>query len=151
MKLINKIALGLVALLVLIQFIPVDRSVPEYDPSQSITALTNAPESIQTTLKNACNDCHSYETTYPWYSKIAPVSWWIQDHINEGRGHLNFSIWGSYAPKKASHKMEECAEETGEGKMPMNNYTWMHPEAKLTDAQLSELISWFEMQEKLMK
>jgi hypothetical protein len=102
-------------------------------------------------LKNACNDCHSYDTNYPWYSKVAPVSWWIQDHIKEGRSHLNFSIWGSYKPKKAAHKMEECAEEVGEGKMPMNNYTWMHSEAKLSDAQLSELITWFETQEKLMK
>ena len=151
MKLIKKIALGLLAVLVLIQLVPVDRSVPEYEPNQTLVELTKAPESIQTILKNACNDCHSYDTNYPWYSKIAPVSWWIQDHIKEGRSHLNFSIWGSYKPKKAAHKMEECAEDVGEGKMPMNNYTWMHSEAKLSDAQLSELITWFETQEKLMK
>lgn len=151
MKLLTKILLGLLAALLLIQFIPVDRSVPSFDESQTLIALTSPPEAIQTMLKNACADCHSYESEYPWYARVAPVSWWIQDHITEGRGHLNFSIWGSYPTKKAAHKLEECAEETREGKMPMNNYTWMHPEAKLTDAQLGELIEWFETQERLLK
>ncbi|MBR9921915.1 MAG: heme-binding domain-containing protein [Bacteroidetes bacterium] len=144
-KLIRRILLGLLAVLVIIQLIPVDRSVPEnMDGRQDFITMMNPPAEIATLLTDACYDCHSYKTKYPWYSKVAPVKWWIQDHINEGREHLNFSVWGSYEAKKADHKLEECVEEVEENKMPLDSYINMHPEADLTTEQRAQMTAWFD-------
>lgn len=87
----------------------------------------------QDLAQRACMECHGGQVQMPWYGKIAPISWFIVDHINEGREHLNFAT---------SHKIEldEIQEEIHEGKMPLNSYTWLHPEAKLTANEKQELI-----------
>ena len=143
-KLIRRIALFLLLALIVIQFIPVNRSAPEVDPSQDFVSAYEMPSDFYTLVKNACYDCHSNEVEYPWYAKVAPVNFWIQDHVNEGREHLNFSIWGSYDIERRLHKLEEMAEEVEEGHMPLNSFTWMHPEARLTDEQRDDLVGWFE-------
>ncbi|MCB0707540.1 MAG: heme-binding domain-containing protein [Saprospiraceae bacterium] len=142
-KLVRRILLGLLAALVIIQLIPVDRSIPELDGREDLFSIVPASAEIATLVKESCYDCHSYKSEYPWYSKVAPVSWWIQNHINEGRRHLNFSVWGSYPEKKADHKLEECVDELKEGKMPLPSFVRMHPEADLTDTQRADLVAWF--------
>ncbi|MCB9081822.1 MAG: heme-binding domain-containing protein [Lewinellaceae bacterium] len=136
--------LGLLALLVVAQLFRIDKTNPPADPAQDMMTLLSPPAAVSTILKDACYDCHSNLTKYPWYTNVAPVSWWIKDHIDEGRGHLNYSEWGTYSPKKAAHKMEECVEMTEEGEMPMDSYTWAHPEARLTAEQRSTLVDWFK-------
>lgn len=86
--------------------------------------------------KRACFDCHSNETVWPVYSHVAPFSWLVQHHVEDGREHLNFSEFD-----KPQHDADEAAEEVEEGKMPMDNYVWLHPEANLTDAEKAELIA----------
>lgn len=130
--------------MVIIQFFRIDKSIPKYNKNKDLISLTNPPEQIETLLKSSCYDCHSYETNYPWYSNIAPISWWIGHHIDEGREHLNFSEWGNYTAKKAEHKLEECAEETEEGEMPLSSYTITHSDAKLTHEEIELLEEWFE-------
>ncbi len=71
------------------------------------------------------------------------MSWWLKDHIDDGRHHLNFSVWGTYTAKKADHKLGECIEMVEEGEMPMTSHTLMHPEAKLTTAEKAKLVAWF--------
>ena len=111
-KWIKRILLGLAALLVIAQLIPVDRSIPDnIDGMQDFITMTKPRAELATLMVDACYDCHSYKTKYPWYAKVAPVKFWIQNHVVEGREHLNFSTWGSYEPKKADHKLEECVEE----------------------------------------
>ncbi len=141
---IKKIIFGVIAVLLLIQFIRIDKTNPPVDASQDFIQLTNAPAEVAQIMKDACYDCHSHETAYPWYTNVAPVSWWVKNHINDGRRHLNFSVWGTYEPKKADHKLEECYEEVEEGNMPMDSYTWAHAEARLTDTQREQLVSWFK-------
>ncbi len=141
---VKKILLGLVAVLIIIQFFRIDKTNPPVDNSQDFMTLTSPPAEVAQIMKDACYDCHSHETAYPWYTNVAPVSWWIKKHINEGREHLNFSIWGTYTAKKADHKLEECYEEVEEGEMPLNSYTWAHAEARLTDTQREQLVSWFK-------
>jgi len=97
-------------------------------------------------LKTSCYDCHSNQPTYPWYTNIAPVSWWIKHHINEGTHHLNFSIWGTYSEKRKNHKLEECIEMIEEDEMPMSSYKIMHAESKLTDTQKLQLVEFFKAQ-----
>ncbi|MFN4086257.1 MAG: heme-binding domain-containing protein [Spirosomataceae bacterium] len=102
----------------------------------------NVPEPIQITLKKACYDCHSNHTVYPWYSYVQPVGWWLNHHVEEGKEHLNFSEFGNYPLKKADHKLEEVMESQETHWMPMDSYTWMHPEAKLTEEERLALINW---------
>ena len=134
---------ALVALLI-IQFIPVDRSVAKVEELSDIFSEYQASEEIQSLVKAACYDCHSLKTKYPWYSQIAPVSWWMKHHVDEGREHLNFSVWSKYSPKKADHKLEECIEEVQEGEMPLSSYTLTHGDAKLSTDQKNTLVNFFK-------
>ena len=101
--------------------------------SYILYAETNPSAKVQTILKNACFDCHSNNTRYPWYSKITPVNYWMADHIKVGKKKLNFSKWSEYSLKRKEHKMEELWEEVEEKEMPLNSYTWTHFDAQLTD------------------
>ncbi|MBI1305976.1 MAG: cytochrome C [Bacteroidetes bacterium] len=141
----KKVILALVAILVLIQFIRIDKSVPTVpEGAKDITASMEVPSDIALMLKTSCYDCHSNETVYPWYSNIAPVSWLLGNHIKDGRKHLNFSVWSTYPDKRMKHKMEECAELVEEGEMPMDQYLWMHSNAKLNSDQTAKLVDWFK-------
>jgi len=110
--------------------------------------LTNPSDDISAMLKTACYDCHSHETKYPWYSNIAPVSWWIKGHIDEGKKNLNFSEWGNYPLKKANHKLEESAEEVEEKHMPITPYMFTHPAAKISSEQRTALVDFFKSKMK---
>lgn len=141
---LKNISIFLVFLLLLIQSVRFGKTKEPIDPSKDFVELTSANAEVTHTLKIACYDCHSNQPIYPWYSDIAPVSWWMQNHINEGRQHLNFSIWGTYSEKRKDHKLKECIEMVEEGEMPMNSYTWIHKEAKLTEAQKLQLVEFFK-------
>lgn len=120
-----------------------DRSVPETDPSSDFLKVTKASRPVAKLLKTACYDCHSYQTEYPWYANIEPLSWWIDDHINEAREELNFNIWAEYTTKRADHKLEEAAEKVEEGEMPLPSYTWLHWDAHLSEEEKTLLVNWF--------
>lgn len=139
-----------VLLLVILQFVTsffiVDHVNPESDPDTDFFQLVNVPTEISSIMKTSCLDCHSNNTSYPWYSNIFPVNVWIDDHVKDGRKHLNFSNWGTYELKKQAHKMEECFEEIEKGEMPMESYTYIHSDAKLDDNQKKLLVDWFKNQ-----
>ena len=147
---LKNIGIFLVFLFLVIQSIRIDKSTEPVNPTTDFIALTSANAEVANTLKIACYDCHSNQPTYPWYTNIAPVSWWIKHHIDEGSHHLNFSIWGTYKDKRKHHKLEECIEMVEEGEMPMSSYTLMHGEAKLTDAQKLQLVEFFKVLKNAM-
>lgn len=130
--------------MVIIQFIRIDKSVPEYDKSGDFTAVNSQDAEGIKLLKNACYDCHSYESKYPWYSNIAPVSWMVGHHIEEGREHLNFSLWTSYSVEDKAEIIEESCEEIQEGEMPMSGYVRMHAEADLSEQDKQVLITYLK-------
>lgn len=136
MKIITKSLIGLAALTAVIQFIQPDRSNPE------VTADFDGPEPVKAILQAKCYDCHSNETIWPWYSYVAPVSWWIADHVQEGREELNYSEWGSYSAKRRTKKTEETYDEIADGYMPLKSYLLIHPEAKVTDSELEAVENW---------
>lgn len=140
----KNIGIFLVFLFLLIQSFRIDKNTEPVNPVTDFIVLTSANAEVANTLKIACYDCHSNQPTYPWYTNIAPVSWWIKHHIDEGSHHLNFSIWGTYKDKRKHHKLEECIEMVEDGEMPMSSYTLMHGEAKLTDAQKLQLVEFFK-------
>jgi len=136
----------IMAVLVFMQFFRIDTTKPEYDRGLDIFAYSEADPAVVTSVHNACYDCHSYETVYPWYVQFAPVSWFMKHHIDEGRHHVNFSTWGDYPDNKKSHKLEECIEMINEGEMPLSSYVLMHSEAKWTDEEKSKVLQFFKSQ-----
>ncbi len=142
MKLKYKILTGIIAVLVVIQLFRIDKNIPEVDPKIDFITVSNAPPEIGSLMKSSCYDCHSFETGYPWYSNISPVSWWLKAHINDAREELNFSVWGSYSIKRKDHKLEEIADEVNEGHMPLPSYLILHQHAKLDDKQMDTFVNW---------
>ena len=141
---LKNISIFFIFLFLIIQSISIDKTIAPANLTKDFISLTAANSEITTMLKSSCYDCHSNQPSYPWYTNIAPVSWWIKHHINEGREHLNFSIWGTYKEKRKNHKLDECIEMIEEGEMPMSSYTLMHSDAKLSDAQKMQLIEFFK-------
>ena len=124
----KKIVLSLIILLIVIQFIPYGKD--HSNPPVIAEPKWDSPLTRETFMR-ACGDCHSNETKWPAYSKIAPISWIVYNHVMEGREHLNVSEWeeGKY---KDAH---EAAEEVEEGEMPLKSYLLVHPEARLSDEE----------------
>ncbi len=129
-----------------LQFISIDKTNPPINAEQDMITILTPPVELATTIRKSCYDCHSHHTVYPWYTSIAPFSFWIKDHIEHGRRHLNFSIWGTYDQERAHHKLEECFEEVQEGHMPLPSYLWIHDEAKLSPEIQETLATWFKSQ-----
>ncbi|MGA0558922.1 heme-binding domain-containing protein [Larkinella sp. VNQ87] len=138
----QKVLLGLVVILIALQFIRPDRNEGVADTPQDITHAVQVPASVMTSLKTACYNCHSNRTEYPWYANISPVSLWLANHVEEGKEELNFSTFAQYDKKRMDHKLEEVAEEVEEGHMPLPAYTLVHQDAKLHENQKTELIEW---------
>jgi hypothetical protein len=135
-----KILLGIIALLVvvgvLIQFVPVDRSNP------AVESDIPTPPDVKVILKRACYDCHSHETVWPWYSRIAPLSWLLARDVHEGRAALNYSMWNRYSTTEQVKKMKESWEEVQEGEMPPWYYLPVHRDASLSEADRQVLQAW---------
>ncbi len=144
MKIIKKIALALLLVFIGMQFYRPEKNTDTSDHLTAFLTETNPPNEVRLVLKQACYDCHSNNTIYPWYNNIAPVSYWMADHVDHGKGDLNFSEWDSYSPKKKDHKLEEVVEVIEKQEMPLREYTWTHKEAILTEAQQAALIEWAE-------
>lgn len=111
---------------------------------QSIVAHHPVPAPVRLVLQRACYDCHSNRTNYPWYAAVQPVAWWLNDHIVHGKSELNFSEFASYEPRRAVRKLQAVADEVHERHMPLPSYRLVHPEAKLSDADVALLTTWAE-------
>jgi hypothetical protein len=140
---IKKITLGIIVLLVLIQFIPAERN-ESNDTEFDITKSYDVPDNVAMILKGACNDCHTNLTRYPWYSNIQPVKYMLADHVNEGKRKWNLSTFTKLPLAVQNHKFEEVVEMVEEKEMPLPSYTYLglHPEAKLTDEERKILVDW---------
>lgn len=137
----RKILLALLIALVAIQFFPGAKN-QNNDQRLAIQTVYPVPEEVQQILKQSCNDCHSNYTSYPWYSRVQPLGWWLNHHVNEGKEKLNFSVFATYPAKKQAHKLEEVAEVVEKAEMPLNSYLWIHRDADLNPQQKEVLISW---------
>ena len=102
--------------------------------------MTQAPEDVRHLVVGACYDCHSYRTVYPWYAYVTPVNFVVQQHINEGREVVNYSLWERYA---GSEEAGESGETVLEGEMPPNYYASMHGHGRLSAAERQQLADWF--------
>ena len=143
MKVFKKILIGLLVIFIVAQaFRPAKNK--SNDTTKDISKNYVVPDSVKTILAKACNDCHSNNTRYPWYSEVQPAAWWLGDHIKGGKGKMNFNEFNSYRIAKQYKRMEDCMNEVKEGGMPLPSYTWIHKDAVLTDAEKHLLLTWFE-------
>jgi hypothetical protein len=100
------------------------------------------PTEVRSILERSCYDCHSNRTRWPWYSRVAPVSWFVARHVAEGREHLNFTEWDRMSPEDQAKAMEEIGETVTEGEMPLASYLLAHPEAALSEQDQTLLRQW---------
>jgi Haem-binding domain len=141
-NLIRTAVLLFLAVILGIQMIRPARTNPAIDPARTITARLPVTSGAVAVMNRACKDCHSNETTWPWYSSVAPMSWLVIDHVKSGRRHFNYSDWASYEPEKARKILHDICEETRDGSMPIGSYTLVHRDARLSDADVQTLCSW---------
>jgi hypothetical protein len=139
---IKKIALLLLFILVIIQFIHPEKNQSSGPFPSEISSRYSVPQPVQEILKKSCYDCHSNQTAYPWYNNIQPVAWWLKKHVDDGKAELNFQEFASYPPKKARHKLKEIMEQVNEGEMPLQSYTIIHQISKLDASQINLVSVW---------
>ena len=142
MKILKKLLISILIVLAIAQFFGPEKNDGDLATVTSFLVETNPPQDVKKILKTTCFDCHSAKSTYPWYNAITPVNYWLDEHIQDGKKHLNFSKWNTYSLKKKEHKMDELHEEVEEGEMPLNSYTWTHSEANLSPAQIAAVVAW---------
>jgi hypothetical protein len=106
--------------------------------------VVQVPNNVEEILKTSCYDCHSNFTVYPWYSEIAPISWYLAQHVNEGKEHLNFSEWTVYNKNQQSHILKDLEEVLESHEMPINSYLLIHKEAKMSTEQYTVLMNWIQ-------
>lgn len=121
------------------QFIQAERTNPPTDSVFAFEAVAKPDPDLVTIVQRACYDCHSHKTVWPWYSRIAPVSWLVADDVKDGRKHMNFSQWNLYGPEMARKRLKEACQEVRKGEMPLWNYRLMHPEALLSDEDVNTI------------
>jgi hypothetical protein len=135
----KKILIGLLVVVLLMQ---PTKNQSETRAENDISTVYALPAGVHETFEKKCYDCHSNNTQYPWYVHIQPIGWWMASHIKEGKDELNFSEFKTYEPKRAAHTLEEISEEIGGGHMPIESYTWLHPEAKVTADERKAINGW---------
>ena len=138
--------LGFCGLAVGIQLIRPARTNPPVDHSQTLEAVVFVPPQIESTLQRACNDCHSDLTRWPWYSNVAPVSWFVIDHVDEGRRHVNFSEWlrrNTKSPAEYTReRFQAMCKQVQTGNMPLTSYLLLHRDAKLSQDDIESICQW---------
>ncbi len=134
----KKTLLIIIVLLIVIQFIRPERTNPPIDPQKSL----KTDPAVMKILKRSCYDCHSNETKWPWYSNIAPLSWSIVSHVNEGRKALNFSAYTTIDPKIKEKRLKRLIKTTRNGMMPLSSYLLIHKNAVLSSSDKQTLEKW---------
>lgn len=138
----RNILIALAVVLIIMQFFPIDKTNPPVNQAKDFLTTENAPVEVAQLFKTACYDCHSDETKYPWYTSVAPTSWFVKGHIDDARKHLNFSTWGDYDANQKAHKMEEIIEMVDGKEMPMLTYWMIHWDAKISVEQRTQITDW---------
>lgn len=142
MKTVKIILLILLVAFVGIQFIPTERNQTDIVPVTDFMLVNNVPNNIKNKLQVSCYDCHSNNTKYPWYNKIQPVAWFLEEHIKDGKKELNFSEWESLSNRRKASKLRSIIKQIESGEMPLNSYTLIHKDAKLSSEETNEIINF---------
>lgn len=129
---------------IVIQFFQPEKNDKVPNPQNDIVFAVDIPAPVKKKIVDACYDCHSNRTKYPFYNRVAPVSWLLANHIKEGKEHLNFSEWASYEKKKQIKLLSEICDEISSGEMPLKGYVFMHSRAVINEKEIEEICRWTE-------
>jgi hypothetical protein len=133
-------------LFVVAQFVGPAKTNPVIDPSLALESKLHVDSQVETILNRSCVDCHSNRTRWPWYTNVAPVSWFVIGHVNDGRRDLNLSEWGNYDKRKQTTRLDQMGQLAKAGAMPLSSYTPLHPGSKLSGDDVKALCEWTESQ-----
>lgn len=145
MRVVKIIAWILAIVLVGIQFIPTERNQSDTVPTTDFMKVNNVPSLVKETVRTSCYDCHSNNTSYPWYNKVQPMAWYLQYHINEGKDELNFNEWGNYSNRRKKSKLRSIISQIEGNEMPLGSYTLIHKDAILSNESKTELIDYINL------
>lgn len=140
---IGWLALLVVAIVLVIQVIPVERNVSTVPPGQSFERTEKVPASVAAILKVSCYDCHSNNTRYPWYSELQPGAWFMARHIKKGKEELNFDEFNNYSKRRKKAKIKSIISQIEKDEMPLKSYRMMHGNARLSADEKKELLDFF--------
>lgn len=138
---LKKLLVGLVIVFIIIQFFRPARN-NSGDTSMDIRKRYAVSSDVNQILERACNDCHSNNTRYPWYAEVQPISWWLSNHVSEGKRRFNLNSFLASRVAVQKHRMEDCIEQIDNGGMPLDSYLWIHKDAVLSDADKATLKTW---------
>jgi hypothetical protein len=150
-KILKIAVIVLAAAFVIAQFVRPDRTLPHENPADTLEASTQVPAGVEAILTRSCADCHSNRTVYPWYSNVSPFSWFLANHITEGRRELNISTWNTTDTKRRVRKLDKMCEEVQNGEMPLPSYLWIHWNAKLSKNEVNTLCTWTEAEKNRLQ
>jgi hypothetical protein len=122
------------------QLVRPERANPATDVNRTIRAHVGAASGLPAVLDRSCRDCHSNETAWPWYTRVAPVSWLMAQGVKEGRTAVNFSEWAAYQPERQRILLALSCQDASEGRMP-GPYTLLHPETRLSAQDVETICS----------
>ncbi len=145
---IAKIILIVAVIFTVIQLYRPAKTNPAVDASKTLSANTQMPPDVKQDLDRSCADCHTYNTVWPKYSYVAPISWLVTDDVDEGRRHLNFSDWTQYSVEQQQRKLSSICNEVKDGGMPLRQYTWMHHGTALHQPQRDAVCAWVKAEQQ---
>ena len=136
--------ISVAAVLIIIQFIRPEKNLGELNTEADFLQATGISDTLAGIFLNSCYDCHSNHTQYPWYSNVAPFSWYLNRHIMEGKAHLNFSSWGIMDKAQKIAQLDQICEEVTYETMPLNSYIWIHRSSRLSEQEIKAICGWAE-------
>lgn len=146
---IGWLAVLVVAIVLVIQVIPVERNVSTVPPGQSFEKTEKVPANVAAILKVSCYDCHSNNTRYPWYSELQPGAWFMARHITKGKEELNFDEFNNYSKRRKKAKIKSIISQIEKDQMPLKSYLLLHHDADLTPEQQKVLMQFFQSELEL--
>ena len=148
---LKRILLILLITFIAIQFFRPEKNIHPVAQPNDISKLYAVPADVDTILMHACKDCHSNNTRYPWYNKVQPVAWFLDNHVRDGKRSFNINEFASYPIARQYDKLKEIKKQIDKGDMPLSSYTLIHKDARLTDSEKKIVIAWSEGIRKQME
>jgi hypothetical protein len=139
---IRKVLVFLLVVLLIIQFFRPAKNISPADQPNALAKVYPIPADVDTVLQNACYNCHSNNSKYPWYFNIQPSAWFLANHIKDGRRHLNFDEFMAYSKEKQDDKLKDLPDMVEHEEMPLPSYTWIHRDARLNEHQKAIVSAW---------
>lgn len=141
-KILKITAITLAVGFVVMQFFQIDKTNPPIVAADTLEAAMAVPPDIALIIGRSCSDCHTNKTIYPWYAYIQPSGWFLRDHIDHAKEHLNLSQFNTYELKKKKKKLEEICEQVEYGEMPLPSYLWLHRDAVVSESDRKAVCDW---------